>query len=153
MKAFDIKVRLIDGPSLANRVIDRSARDAILRRLGAKFKFLTIQNFGNSGTDRPSPWKTLTKRYSKRVGRTNATLDLTGELMRSIRVSQPNGESITVYTDDKKSESHQFGSTNQNIPARPFFPIDGNGNPTPRGMRILETTAQLEAQRILRSNL
>lgn len=146
--AIAIKVRLLDGPSSANRIFDRSARDSILRKMGAALKLDTVQNFGITGTDRPSNWKPLSIRYSKRVGRKSATLDLTGELMRSIRVGQPDGNSISVYTEDPKAAYHQFGEGKN--PLRPFFPITPSGDLTPRARNRVETAAQLEAQRILR---
>lgn len=146
-----IKVRLIDGPSSANRIFDRSARDSILRKMGAALKLDTVSNFGITGTDRPSPWKPLSKRYAKRVGRTHATLDLTGALMRSLRVGQPDGDSITVSTDDPKAAYHQNGEGNN--PLRPFFPLLPSGQLTPRAMRRVETAAQLETQRILRAQI
>lgn len=136
---------------MANRIIDRSARDSILRKMGATLKRDTVANFGLSGTDRPSPWKPLSKRYAKRVGRTAATLEVTGSLMRSLRIGQSDGEAITVYTDDPKAAYHQFGEGNN--PLRPFFPITPEGQLTPRARNRIETAAQLETQRILRTQI
>lgn len=131
--------------------LTRSERDSILRRVGAKLKWLTVQNFGISGTGRPSAWKPLSKRYAKRVGRETATLEASGELMRSLRVGQPNGESITVYSDDPKAGYHQFGEGHN--PLRPFFPITTDGQLTVRARNILENEAALEVQRLMRGQI
>src|SRR5690348_8741597 len=73
-------------------------KERVLRAVGAKFKLLSIGNFGRTGTDRPEPWKSLSPKYAKKVGRSEATLELSGELFRSLRVSPPSGDSITVYS-------------------------------------------------------
>lgn len=123
-------------------------RDSVLRKIGAKLKYLTILNFGFSGRNRPVNWKPLSPSYAKRVKRSVATLDLSGDLMRSIRVSAPDGNSITVSTDNEYAAAQQNG--NARLPARPFFPITSTGELTPYARRVLETTAALEIQRLMR---
>lgn len=145
-----ITVKLSGSPRMQGfaSFLTRNERDAILRKVGAKLKYLTVQNFGYAGTDRPSQWSLLSPRYAKRVKRSVATLELSGELLRSLRVSPPDGNSITVYTDNEYAEVHQKGS--RHIPARPFFPINSDGSATARTQRILETTAALEMQAQMR---
>lgn len=133
--------------------LSQGGKDRILRALGAKFKYLTVQNFGFTGTDRTSPWAPLTKPYAKRVKRTVATLDLTGRLFRSLRVSPPEGNSITVSSDTAYDAAHQYGNPKGNLPARPFFPVLPNGEAMPRTQRILENTASLEIQKLIRERL
>lgn len=123
-------------------------RNEILRALGAKFKFLTVRNFGYSGNSRPVPWKPLSKPYAKRVKRDVATLELSGELFRSLRVSPPDGRSIDVFTDNIYAEAQQNG--NKNLPARPFMPINPDGSAIPYAQRVLETTAALTLQSQMR---
>ncbi len=150
-----IKIKLVGSQSMMRYAtfLTDSERQSILRKVGAKFKYLAVQNFGYSGTDRPSPWKPLSKDYAKRVKRSTATLDLSGELLRSIRVSPPTNTSIEVYTNNTYAEAHQNGRPAGNLPKRPFFPIDSAGNATARAQRILETTAALELQRLMRQHV
>jgi phage gpG-like protein len=99
--------------------------------MGAEFKFICVQNLGEDGIDRPSEWSDLSSKYAKRVGREYATLDLTGNLLRSIRMETFDDHS-TVYVnmdDCPYAARHQFGD--EKMPKRPFFPIDENGEITP----------------------
>ncbi len=123
-------------------------RNEVLRKIGAKLKFLTVQNFGYTGSNRPSQWAPLSEKYAKRVKRSVATMDLTGKLMRSLRVSAPDGNSITVSSDTPYDEAQQNG--NSRLPARPFFPINHDGSATPYAQRVLETTAKLAIQEQMR---
>jgi phage gpG-like protein len=145
-----ITVKLSGSPRINSfaSFLTRGERDAILRKVGAKLKFLTVQNFGFNGTNRPSQWAPLSPRYSKRVKRSIATLELSGDLFRSLRVGEPDGNSITVSTDNKYAAAHQNG--NERLPARPFFPITPDGSATPYAQRVLETTAALEMQAQMR---
>ncbi|MBQ7252629.1 MAG: phage virion morphogenesis protein [Kiritimatiellae bacterium] len=66
-----------------------------------------------------------------------APLKDSGDLSRSLRVVETGKDFVTVgsdrSTDTEKSPVysiaaiHQFGTKDGRIPARPFFPIDGNG--------------------------
>lgn len=131
--------------------LSQGGKDRILRALGAKLKYLTVQNFGATGTDRPSEWAPLSPHYAKRVKRPIATLELSGALLRSLRVSSPEGNSISVYTDSPYAEAHQKG--NRNLLARPFFPVLPDGSATPRAQAILDTTAVQEIEKLIRENL
>ena len=50
-------------------------------------------------------------------------------------------DTVVVYTDKKYAGYHQLGT--KKMPARPFFPFDRNGQPTPRIMRKIK--ADIEA--------
>lgn len=145
-----ITVKLVGSPRMNAfaSFLTRGERDAILRKLGAKLKFLTVQNFGFSGTNRSSTWSPLSPLYAKRVKRSVATLELSGDLFRSLRVSAPDGNSITVSTDSPYAETHQKGY--KHVPARPYFPILPDGSATPYAQRVLETTAAFEMQAQMR---
>ena len=43
---------------------------------------------------------------------------------------------VVVYTDKEYAGYHQFGT--KKMPARPFFPFDRSGRPTPRIMRKIK---------------
>lgn len=147
-----IKVKLVGSVRMESftSFLTRGERDAVLRKIGAILKRLTVDNLGFTGPGRPSQWAPLSPRYAKRVKRPEATLDLTGDLLRSLRVGSPDGEGIDVYTDNVYAEAHQNGNPARNLPARPFFPILPDGSPTARTQNILETTAALEIQRQMR---
>lgn len=73
---------------------------------------------------RPSPWLPLAKKTlaKKAAGRTSPLID-TGALFRSIRVAQPEGDSVEIASDRPYATYHQFGTTR--MPARPFIPAIG----------------------------
>lgn len=148
-----IKVKLSgsEREKLRARLLTEGQRNQILRDVGAKFKLFTLQNFGATGTDRPEEWAPLSPKYAKRVKRSYATLDLKGSLFRSFTVGQPDGTSITVSSNSPYAEAHQEG--NEHLPARPFFPITSAGELTGHAQRVLETTAALSLQRLMRSGI
>lgn len=97
-----------------------SHRRQILGAMAAKFKWLTLQNFGDAGTSRPRQWPPLSPAYSKRVGRSHATLFLTSALFRSIQL-RVTDDFAQVFTVSDYGEAHQWG--NGRLPARPFMPM------------------------------
>ncbi len=118
----------------------------VLYAMAATFKRITLENFGDSGVDRPSAWAPLSAKYSKRVGRNHATLDLNGRLFRSIgmTVGQDFAE---VFSDGLPyNEVHQFG--NSKTPARPYFPVDSSGNLTAYSEQRMADAANREIQAI-----
>ena len=86
--------------------------------------------------ERPEAWPDLaesTVKARKRKGKKGtAPLVDSGALSRSPRVVEATKNSVTVGSDRAAGEHslaaiHQFGTKNGRIPARPFFPIEGNG--------------------------
>ncbi len=148
-----IKVKLSGSQSMLRygSFLTTNERNVILQDLGAKLKYLTIQNFGFTGTDRPTAWPRLSPKYANRVKRTEATLEKSGDLLRSLRVGQPDGNSISVSTDSEYAEVHQRGFGN--TPPRPFFPVTRSGDLTPRAQRILDTTAAQSLQRLMKGHV
>lgn len=98
---------------------------AIHEAIASRVHSIVLQNFGQSGIDRPSAWSPLSARYAKRVKRSYATLELTGELKRSVRSESSPSEAV-IWQDDSVpyGAAHQFGS--DKLPARPYFPIIGD---------------------------
>lgn len=76
---------------------------------------------------RPSPWLPLAKKTlaKKAAGRTSPLID-TGALFRSVRVEQPEGDSVEIVSDRPYATYHQFGTTR--MPARPFIPASGGAD-------------------------
>jgi phage gpG-like protein len=114
----------IEFDHLLNRPV---ALRQVLGAMAARFKFMCMQNLGATGIDRPSQWDLLSPKYAKRVGRDYATLELTGQLMQSIRMQTHDDFSeVFVEPDDcPYAARHQFGD--DKMPARPFFPMTEAG--------------------------
>jgi phage gpG-like protein len=69
-----------------------------------------------------------------------------GALVQSIRITQVGTNSVTVGSDRPYAAVHQFGSKKPKgrgggIPARPFFPVDRQGNFTALAARKIEAAA------------
>lgn len=146
-----VKLSGSEREKLRAQLLTEAQRNLILKDVGAKFKYLTLQNFGVTGTDRPTEWAPLSEDYAKRVKRSYATMDLKGDLFRSFRVGQPDGTSITVSTSISYAEAQQYGT--DRMPPRPFFPITADGGLTNHAQNVLETTASLSLQRIMRGGV
>jgi phage gpG-like protein len=84
-------------------------------------------NIGDTGKFRPHEWAALSEKYAKRVGRTHATLHLTGELRSSVDMAKGSPEASAVFTNSPIAVYHQNGT--EKMPDRPFFPI-ANGEVT-----------------------
>lgn len=109
----------------------QALRGAAHQAMAERFYEIVANNFGESGEDRPSAWAPLTPRYAKRVGREYATLAVTGRLFDAVKVeSDMNSGRVSVSNSDcPYALVHQYGGGN-NIPARPYFPIEADGEPT-----------------------
>lgn len=100
------------------------------------------QTFRNPGM-RPSPWAPRKPTYivteNKRTGKKKRKLDdhplLQKELLmrKSIAKKIVGNDTVVIGTPQEYIKYHQFGT--KYMPARPVFPIDQNGNLTPRCLR------------------
>ena len=103
-------------------------------------------NLGNSGVDRPSIWPPLSERYAKKMGRTYATLYVTGALAGAIKVDDSSEEQSTVSVSDDDcpyAVAHQYGYPPRNLPARPYFPFDPQtGETTSFTLDLVQQAAQ-----------
>lgn len=107
-------------------------RPAAHAAMGQRFHEIVLGNFGIAGVDRPMSWAPLSPAYAKKVGREIATLFVSGRLKDSIMVGGANADSITVSVSNSSvpyATVHQNGG--KNMPARPYFPIDENGQVMP----------------------
>ena len=123
---FELKIDDLNSQlenAFKNLVSRPVARRQILGAMAARFKLSCIQNLGHSGEDRPNEWSALSPKYARRVGRPDATLDLTGRLMRSIRVNVQD-DYAEVFVDPDEcvyAARHQWGD--ETMPKRAFFPM------------------------------
>ena len=79
---------------------------------------------------RPSPW--APRKKSKRDDG-HPLLIKSGSLRQSIGWKLEGDDTVVVGTDKKYAGYHQTGT--KHMPARPFMPIDANGNLLPRVQR------------------
>ena len=103
------------------------AQHKALAAIGAHVASEATRAFRDA-TLRPSPWAPRKDKKS-----THPLLIKSGALRQSIswRVTAP--DTVVVGSDKKYASYHQFGT--KRMPARPFFPVDRNGQLTPRMMR------------------
>lgn len=87
---------------------------------------------------RPAPW--APRKASKRDDG-HPLLIRSGNLRQSITWRLNGSDSVVVGAPVKYASYHQLGT--KKMPARPFFPFDRNGQPTPRIMRKIK--ADIEA--------
>lgn len=117
----------------------KTAQPLVEESMAIAYKDLVISNFGDFGIDRPTVWAPLSKRYARKVNRSHATLHVSGALMGAV-----NQKDNVVSVSDASvpyAVVHQFGGGN-NIPARPYFPFDENGQPTVFAQQYMQETAQ-----------
>ena len=120
----------------------------VLYRMAREFYEITASNIGTIGAARPSEWPPLSPRYAKRVGRSHATMLLTGEMFRSIRVSATQ-DAGQISTTNPYAAAHQYGEAPQ--PLRPFMPMtgtQGNERLTPYAEKRLIDVAQAELRKL-----
>lgn len=79
---------------------------------------------------RPAPW--APRKPSKRDD-SHPLLIKSGGLRQSIKSKLRGEHTVVVGTDKEYAGYHQFGT--KHMPARPFMPIDANGNLLPRMQR------------------
>lgn len=98
---------------------------------------------------RPSPW--APRKPSKRDDG-HPLLIKSGSLRQSIGYKVVGKDTVVVGTDRKYAGYHQFGT--KHMPARPFMPLDENGNLLPRmQLKINEIVEKSVAEELGKSGL
>ena len=128
---FEVNTNGWEGDSAFWDNIKVVAQDAMAIRLSD----IVLQNFGTEGIDRPTEWPQLHPVYAAthHDGDRTPTLVLSGELRSSIDVELGKPEYASVFTNCPYAAAHQYGESenpDQNLPARPFFPITEDGELT-----------------------
>jgi hypothetical protein len=120
--------------------------------MAKKFHQIVLLNLGQIGIDRPFQWDPLSDRseigreYIRKVGRTYATLLETGALQAAIH---QDGNKVSVNDSEVPyAVEVQVGNPAKNLPPRPAFPIDSNGNALPftQGELIRAAIQELDLQ-------
>lgn len=120
------------------------ARTPVQGAMAEKFFEIVRMNFGDFGFDRPIEWAPLSPDYARRVGREHATLLVSGRLAGAVKldVTEERGRVSVSDQDVPYALAHQYGSDRRNLPARPYFPIDENGNPMPKTLELVNEAAR-----------
>lgn len=97
------------------------------------FYEVVMGNFGTLGFDRPWDWAPLSPAYARKVGRSYATLFVTGALKDSVKHESVNPDAASVWVSDGDvpyATAHHYGVASKNLPARRVFPVDLAGHVT-----------------------
>ena len=113
--------------------------------MAVQFRQCIYDNFGASGMFRPMQWAKLSPRYARKVGRDYATLNVTGRLRGAIRktASEDKGKVSVSRADCDYAIAHQFGYEKNNLPPRPYFPINTDGTILTAVQRLVRRSAEL----------
>lgn len=119
--------------------------------MAEKFLKCVLDNFGATGRFRPwSGWPPLSPAYAKKVGRSYATLEVSGRLKESVLI-ELSGRNFAVTADDARvpyATVHQFGGGN-NIPQREYFPMYDDGTVYRQVQDEVQAAAEKELERLL----
>lgn len=128
-------------------------RSEVQLAMAVALESVVLDNFGSVGIDRPWPWAPLSPAYAKKVGRSYATLEVTGAMKQAVTVGNDDPEMSTVSLSDSDvpySTSHHFGAAKSNLPARRVFPVDEAGECTPFAERVVFDAAVAQLERSLK---
>lgn len=88
---------------------------------------ITYNNIGEQSMFRAMTWAPLSPNYAKKVGRSHATLFVTGNLLNAIKLDNSSSVESVVSVSDSDcvyAVAHQYGYPPRNLPPRPYFPFD-----------------------------
>lgn len=113
---------------------ENEIKPVVQAAMGKEFFRIVRNNLGEGGEDRPF-WvePMLSPAYARKVGRPHATLLETGALRDAVELDATRPEGAVVSVSDNTlpyATVHQYGGGN-NIPPRPYFPLDDSGNVMP----------------------
>lgn len=132
-------------------VVARAERCALPahRGMAKAFHGCVDANFGASGEFRPTPWRQLSKAYSKKVNRRFATLFVSGRLKNAVRdyADARRGRVSVSKADCIYALAHQMGYGR--LPARPYFPLREDGRPMESVRRLCEAAGFAAIRRAL----
>lgn len=122
---------------LAERVSIQGRRK-LLFQLIVQLHDISVLNFGESGQARPSEWPRLKEKYALEFhdGDQTPTLILSGKMVNSF-VHTIGTDSATLTNMAEYASEHQLGDVANRLPARPYFPVDKDGQLTPYALEKL----------------
>lgn len=114
---------------------------------------IVMANFGSAGFDRPWAWPPLSPAYAKRVGRTFATLYVTGALKDTVQKDISNPEVYMVSMGNTATVpyalAHHYGVAENNLPARRVFPMFYDDSMTDKTADLVEKAARAAVREAL----
>lgn len=118
----------------------KGAKHQVEAAMAARYHEIVLANFGESGVDRPIDWPPLGNVYAKLMGRTFATLYVTGALFDSVEID-PQSAKVSVRNTGAVPYAlvHQFGG--RNTPPRPYFPMTPDGTALPWTVQEVQQAA------------
>lgn len=155
MSTVNINVNVTVNVNIEQVVVDRleGVRLRGQSAMADAFYNVVMANFGSVGFDRPHDWQSLSERYARTVGRSFATLLVTGALKGTVakdatdpaaaRVTMSNTPSVPYAVAHHQGNPPNFGWTARGsgaLPARRVFPLD------PATDEVTETTARIVEQ-------
>lgn len=138
--SYELTISASSMTQFENKLATRleEVKQPVQAAMAEKYFEIVRLNFGQFGVDRPIEWAPLSdqsaigRAYIKKVGRTYATLFVTGKLESSVSF-EANEERGRVFVDNSICDyavENQYGNPSRHLPPRPFFPIDANGETT-----------------------
>lgn len=123
--------------------------------MAERFKEMVLSNFGIAGADRPADWPPLSWRYALKVHRSIATLEVSGALKGAVKAGHDGdaGYCSVSKADCGYALAHQFGYAPRNLPARPYFPVDADGEVMPYTQSQVQEAAEMALSKALGGGL
>lgn len=123
--------------------IFEAVKDPTQEAMAGAFEMCVHRNFGFSGFERPNEWPLLSPAYAKRVGRTVATLELTGAMRTQVRTEG----NFVKLTDDSVPYALKHEQA-RGVPRRSVFPMQ-DGECMPLTLAKVEEAAAAELKNLL----
>jgi phage gpG-like protein len=128
-------------PSLGRIIAGAGNSAELMRAIGTGLVSVTKRAFNNPSL-RPASWA------AKKDGSV-ATLKKDAVLWRSIRVIGAEHGRVQIGSDRPYAAIHQLGGKKRPMPARPYFPFDGNGRITRAGDRVVRSVIKGWADKVV----
>jgi phage gpG-like protein len=126
----------------------QEAKGAVQQKMASVFREAVWSNFGGAERFVVAPYAPLSPSYARKVGRSYATLEVSGKLKGAIYTGISDEDAATVSVEGiDYAASHQFG--NKNMPRRPFFPLTEDGEVLSEVEEIVTQAARDEMFKIL----
>jgi hypothetical protein len=128
-------------------------RSDVQLAMAEAFEDTVLNNFGPVGEDRPFDWPPLSPAYAKKVGRTFATLYVTGSMKQAVKIDSQMESADVVLADADcayATPHHALRVASPGLPTRRVFPIDEANEVTPYTFRKVVDAAADALGRMLR---
>ena len=149
MKIVVTKIKDTMTPDMRRKIATAKNPRKAHQAMGLAVVSLTQRAFTQPSL-RPSPWPALkpaTIQAKRRKGYGSKPLISSTLLSRSPRIVEATAQAVVVGSDRRAGSQslaaiHQYGTKDKRVPARPTWPFDRQGRPTPRGQRSILSAAK-----------